>query len=182
MLSSASAHQNDSPEVEDSFDYPLASAPLPAFDNWTNPSSSSSLPPPQAPPNGTLNVSNRKERVWINQHGNPVWDYRSGWSVWEPFFKKQEERHLRKLEKETPKAKQAWESRMRQPLRTSCLVFLWDWDNTDPPKFVRTRVRNNEREDTLNSYSNKQKKYNAFNRMSGTVADTGAKIQMKKTM
>jgi hypothetical protein len=52
---------------------------------------------------------------------------------------------------------------MRQPPRTSCPVYVWDWNDDEPPKFVRMRIRNNEREETLNSHSDEQKKYNAFN-------------------
>ncbi|XP_006464140.1 hypothetical protein AGABI2DRAFT_145251 [Agaricus bisporus var. bisporus H97] len=117
---------------------------------------------PSPPTANPTDASPGKPRIWINKHGFPVSDYGSGRSVWEPFFQKQEERHKKKLEKESAKAKQARLSRMRQPPRTSCPVYVWDWNDDEPPVFVRTRVRNDEQEDTLNSHSDKQMKYNAF--------------------
>ncbi|KAF7771104.1 hypothetical protein Agabi119p4_7078 [Agaricus bisporus var. burnettii] len=154
-------------------DYSPASPDPQPIDNDYSPASPDPQPIDHSPasldpPSSTTSSScltasdGPREQVRFNKAGNPIWHYGSGHLIWGPFFENKKKRHSRILAKETPKARQARLSRLKQPPMSSAPVFVWDWNDDTPPKFVRTAVLKADRLDTLNWYSPAQKRYNAF--------------------
>jgi hypothetical protein len=82
--------------------------------------------------------------------------------TWQEFFAQRERLKAQKLEKETPKAREARLNRAKKPPTVSAPVFTWVASDNDPSRLVRQPVIKSMREETLGDYSEKQRKYDAF--------------------
>lgn len=89
------------------------------------------------------------------------------------YFAKMAARHQKRMESETPLNREKRMNRERKPPHTSAPVYVWEVSEDDPRKFIRILVRKADREETLDDFSDAQRRYNSFDNEWDCCAELG---------